>query len=108
MRGLIYFLKDNDFVEMNEEGRQEERLSQELLAQRPILFTGDGISGQPPRRHLLVSGQVPVPAMQGAPGQWRLDLFFWQKMEANLKTGVAQMTYMSDNLPREIIRIIDF
>lgn len=109
MPGPIYVLQGNDFVEMNEEGYREERLLQELLARHPILLTGDGTGSQPPCRCLLISSEVPLPAKEGAGGQWCLDLFLWQKTtEANLKTDVVQMIFAPDDVPTELSRIVNF
>lgn len=108
MSGRIYLLEENVFAEMNEERDREELLWQELVARHPVLLTGNGSSCQPACRCLVKRSEVTIPAKEGAGGRWRLDLFFWQKAEANFKTSVIQMLSVPENVPRELIRLVDF
>jgi hypothetical protein len=77
MNRAIYLLAPGDqLVEMREQAYDSEDLLQRLLATHPDLLAGDQIDPATPRRWLLVSREMPVPADAGLGGRWSLDHLF--------------------------------
>jgi hypothetical protein len=70
MNGGIFLIQSGgDLVEMHEQPYDTEAVLQELLAQYPNLLAGDQMDGVAPRRWLLISREMGVPAEEeGRPG----------------------------------------
>lgn len=73
---MFLIQQDGHLVEMREQPYDAEELLQRLLAEYPNLLAGDQINSAAPRRWLLVSREVSVPAEEGGPGRWSLDHLF--------------------------------
>ncbi|MDY7023507.1 MAG: hypothetical protein SWJ54_19490, partial [Cyanobacteriota bacterium] len=77
MGGGIYLIQDDDrLVEMMEQAYDSEDQLQELLETYPNLLAGDEIDRATPRRWLLISRDVTIPAEEEASGRWSLDHLF--------------------------------
>jgi hypothetical protein len=77
MTAAIYLLQNEDaLIAMRSTPYDSERLLQDLLAKYPDLLAGEQMDGENPRRWLLISREVPVPAEQGAGGRWAADHLF--------------------------------
>ncbi|MEL7038551.1 MAG: hypothetical protein AAFO04_23490 [Cyanobacteria bacterium J06592_8] len=77
MGGGIYLIQDDDqLVEMMEQAYDSEDQLQELLETYPNLLAGDEIDRATPRRWLLISREVTIPAEEEASGRWSLDHLF--------------------------------
>lgn len=67
---------DGELVEMQERQYDSESLLQSLLARYPNLLAGNQIDAAVPRRWLLVSREMPVPAEERGAGRWSVDHLF--------------------------------
>jgi hypothetical protein len=77
MGEAIYLLQDNGaLVAMESHPYDSERLLQQLLAQYPDLLAGEQMDAEAPRRWLLVSREMAVPAEEGGSGRWAIDHLF--------------------------------
>ncbi len=77
MGGGIYLIQDDDLlVELMEQPYDSEAQLQDLLETYPNLLAGDEIDRATPRRWLLISREVTVPAEEEASGRWSLDHLF--------------------------------
>ena len=76
MPGIFLIQNDDSLVEMNEQPYDSEDLLQELLAKYPRLLSGDQNDDATPRRWLLISREMPVPAEEDGAGRWSLDHLF--------------------------------
>lgn len=77
MGGGIYLIQDDDLlVELMEQAYDSEDQLQDLLETYPNLLAGDEIDRGTPRRWLLISREVTVPAEEEASGRWSLDHLF--------------------------------
>src|SRR5207248_11699537 len=65
-----------DVVEMTEQPYDTEAVLQELLASYPNLLAGDQMDEAAPRRWLLVSREMGVPAKEEGGDRWSLDHLF--------------------------------
>jgi hypothetical protein len=74
--GIYLIEKDGKLVEMTEEAYDSEILLQKLLADYPSLLAGDQIDNDKPRRWLLISREMSVPAEEGGSGRWSVDHLF--------------------------------
>ena len=75
MAGGIYLVQGDQLVEMSEHGYASEELLQELLAKFPSILTGE-LSGQAPRRWLLVDREVGLPSEEEGSARWSVDHLF--------------------------------
>lgn len=77
MTGRIFTLDGRSNLEsMEETAYNSEQVLQRLLASHPDLLAGDQIDVDDPRRWLLVSREMDVPAEEDGPGRWSLDHLF--------------------------------
>lgn len=67
---------DGRLVEMTEQEYFTEDLLQQLLAKHPNLLAGDQMSSGEPRRWLLISREMGVPAEEDGGDQWSVDHLF--------------------------------
>lgn len=72
----IFLLNGDNLVEMKEQPYVNEDVFQTLLAKYPNLLAGGQMNRADPRRWLLVSREVSVPAEQDGGGRWSLDHLF--------------------------------
>ena len=71
MSGNIFLIQaDGKLVEMSSEPYDSEALLQELLADYPNLLAGEQIDSSNPRRWLLVTREMGVPAEAGGGMKW--------------------------------------
>jgi len=61
---------------MEEAGNDSEKVLQKLLARHPDLLAGDQMNADEPRRWLLVTREMKVPAEEDGTGRWSLDHLF--------------------------------
>ena len=77
MGEAIYLLQEGGaLIAMQSEPYDSEGLLQELLAKHPHLLAGEQINAEAPRRWLLVSREMAVPAEEGGSGRWAIDHLF--------------------------------
>ncbi len=77
MGGGIYLIHDEDrLVEMTEQAYDSEDQLQELLEKYPNLLAGDQIDRATPRRWLLISREIIMPAEEDGGGQWLVEHLF--------------------------------
>jgi hypothetical protein len=76
MSGIFLLQAGGDLVEMNEQPYDTEDVLQELLAKYPNLIAGDQMDDSAPRRWLLVSREMGVPAEEEGGDRWSLDHLF--------------------------------
>ena len=77
MSEAIYLLQEGGaLIAMQSEPYDSEGLLQELLAKHPHLLAGEQIDTEAPRRWLLVSREMAVPAEEGGSGRWAIDHLF--------------------------------
>ena len=77
MGEAIYLLQEGGaLIAMESEPYDSEGLLQELLAKHPHLLAGEQIDPEAPRRWLLVSREMAVPAEEGGSGRWAIDHLF--------------------------------
>src|SRR5689334_19318274 len=73
----VYLMQDNgELVEMRESDYDSEILLQKLLADYPSLLAGDQMNAASPRKWMLVSREIAIPAEQDGAGRWALDHLF--------------------------------
>jgi hypothetical protein len=74
VNGGIYLLQDTgDLVEMREQVYESEALLQGLLGKYPSLLAGDQINSSVPRRWLLISREMGLPAEEDGSERWAVD-----------------------------------
>lgn len=77
MAGVIYLIQsDGQLMPMADTAYDSESLLQELLAKYPSLLAGDQIDVAEPRRWLLVSREMGIPAGEDGADRWSLDHLF--------------------------------
>ncbi len=77
MSGKIYLLGEgNSLHPLEETGYEAEKVLQELLAAYPDLLAGEQVNPADPRRWLLISREIAVPAEEGGGARWALDHLF--------------------------------
>jgi hypothetical protein len=77
MNGGIFVIQSGDkLVEMKEEPYDTEDILQGLLAKYPNLLAGDQMDEAAPRRWLLISREMGVPAEEVGGDRWSLDHLF--------------------------------
>jgi len=74
--GIFLIQGKDNLVEMTARPYDSEDFLQALLARFPEIIPGGQIDETDPRRWLLVSREMPVPAEDGGGGQWSLDHLF--------------------------------
>ena len=74
--GIFLIQSGGDLVEMKEQAYDSEDVLQELLAKYPNLLAGDQMDLGSPRRWLLVSREMGVPAEEDGGNRWSLDHLF--------------------------------
>ncbi len=67
---------DGQLASMEEAGYDSEKVLQKLLATNPDLLAGDQMNADEPRRWLLVTREMKVPAEEDGTGRWSLDHLF--------------------------------
>lgn len=67
---------EEQLTSMEEAGYDSERVLQKLLATNPDLLAGDQMNADEPRRWLLVTREMKVPAEEDGTGRWSLDHLF--------------------------------
>jgi len=185
MPGGAYLIGDDGaLVEMSQAPYDSEDMLQQLLASHPSLLAGNQLTPDSPRRWLLVTREMSVPAEAGGSGRWYLDhLFidqdavptlvevkrasnsqsrrevvaqmldyaanaaahwsadevsdafqaacdrqgvsaeealgavlgdaadvsaFWERFETNLRAGRVRMVFVADEIPSELLRVVEF
>ena len=77
MTSRIFLLDEKrNLTPMEETSYESESLLQRLLADHPDLLSGDDTGASEPRRWLLVSREMSMPAEQDGAGRWSLDHLF--------------------------------
>src|SRR5262249_52821137 len=74
--GIFLIRDDGRLVQMSEQRYESEELLQRLLAQYPNLLAGDQINASSPRRWLLISRELGLPAEEDGADRWSLDHLF--------------------------------
>jgi hypothetical protein len=105
--GAIYLVRGDELlVEMSEEPYDSEALLQSLLAKHPALLAADQIGGLP-RRWLLVSREMAVPAQELGGGRWSADHLF---LDQDGVPTIVEVKRAADNrIRREVVgQMLDY
>jgi hypothetical protein len=108
VRGKIYLIQEDDTLQdLSEEPYASEELLQTLLEKYPDLLAGDQIDDVTPRRWLLVSREVGVPAEEDGSGRWSLDHLF---LDQDAIPTLVEVKRSSDTrLRREVVgQMLDY
>lgn len=108
MSANIFLLQDGGgLVRLQESPYDSEALLQELLAKYPDLLAGDQIDGTEPRRWLLVSREMGVPAEADGGDRWSLDHLF---LDQDAIPTLVEVKRSSDTrIRREVVgQMIDY
>ena len=108
MGGGIYLIHDEDrLVEMTEQAYDSEDQLQELLEKYPNLLAGDQIDRATPRRWLLISREIIMPAEEDGGGQWLVEHLFIDQDAIPTFVEVKRSNYTE--VRREILgRMLDY
>lgn len=107
MGGIFLIQADGKVVEMKEELYKSEDVFQIILAQYPNVLAGDQIDSQNPRRWLLISREIRVPAEEGGSGQWSLDHLFLD--QDGIPTLVEVKRSTDTRIRREVVgQMLDY
>ncbi len=106
-RGMFVLRDDGELVEMLERQYDSESLLQALLARYPNLLAGDQIDPAAPRRWLLVSREMPVPAEESGAGRWSVDHLF---LDQDAVPTIVEVKRSSDTrIRREVVgQMLDY
>lgn len=104
----IYAIQENgQLVEMTERPYDSESLLQELLEKYPNLLAGDQINSAEPRRWLLVSREMMVPAEKDGAGRWSVDHLFLD--QEGIPTLVEVKRSSDTRIRREVVgQMLDY
>jgi hypothetical protein len=108
MTAAIYLLQNEDaLIAMRSKPYDSERLLQDLLAKYPNLLAGEQMDGENPRRWLLISQEVPVPAEEGAGGRWAADHLFLD--QDGVPTIIEVKRFSDSRIRREVVgQMLDY
>lgn len=108
MSGSIYLIKDDDeLVEMTEQDYDSEDLLQKLLAKYPKLLAGEQMDSDSPRRWLLVSREMGVPAEEEGADRFALDHLFLD--QDGIPTLVEVKRSSDTRIRREVVgQMLDY
>jgi hypothetical protein len=104
----IYLLQGNGpLVEMGQQPYDREDVLQRLLAEYPSLLAGDQIDPTMPRRWLLISREMAVPAEDEGGARWSLDHLF---LDQDAIPTLVEVKRSSDNrIRREVVgQMLDY
>ena len=77
MAGKIFALKDGGgLTELSPTQYSDEDFFQSLIERHPEILAGDQINPENPRKWLLISREIGIPAEQDGGPQWYLDHLF--------------------------------
>ena len=108
MSAAIYLLqKDDTLVAMSSAPYNSERLLQDLLAKYPDLLAGEQMDSETPRRWLLISQEMSVPAEEGSGGRWAVDHLF---LDQDGVPTIVEVKRCSDSrIRREVVgQMLDY
>ncbi|CAN5909468.1 hypothetical protein BH23ACT11_BH23ACT11_26790 [soil metagenome] len=108
MSGGIYLIRDDGgLVEMTEQAYATEDLLQKLLADYPNLLAGDQMSSGEPRRWLLISRELGVPAEEDGGDRWSVDHLF---LDQDAIPTIVEVKRSTDTrIRREVVgQMIDY
>lgn len=108
MSGGIYLIQDGgELVEMTERAYDSEDLLQTLIAHYPALLAGDQIDSAVPRRWLLISREVAIPAEESGGTRWAIDHLFLD--QDGVPTLVEVKRSSATRIRREVVgQMLDY
>ncbi|MCR9293458.1 MAG: hypothetical protein NXI32_12110 [bacterium] len=108
MTGQIYLLRDDsDVVALTEAPYDSEALLQQLLARHSNLLAGEQMNVAAPRKWILVSREVGVPAEQDGAQRWSLDHLFLD--QDGIPTLVEVKRSSDTRIRREVVgQMLDY
>ena len=108
MGEAIYLLQEGgSLIAMQSEPYDSEDLLQELLARHPHLLAGEQIDAEAPRRWLLVSREMAVPAEEGGSGRWAIDHLFLD--QDGIPTLIEVKRATDSRIRREVVgQMLDY
>jgi hypothetical protein len=108
MSAAIYLLQsDESLVALASQPYDTERLLQDLLAKYPELLAGEQMDDESPRRWLLVSQELAVPAEEGGGGRWSVDHLFLD--QDGVPTIVEVKRSSDERIRREVVgQMLDY
>lgn len=108
MEGSIFVVQpDNSLVKVNRTPYNSEALLQGLLADYPDLLAGEQMNTENPRRWLLISQELKLPAEMDGTGGWWIDHFF---LDQDAIPTIVEVKRSSDaRIRREVIgQMLDY
>lgn len=108
MKGSIFLIQDDGvLIPMAEQKYDSEELLQTLLAKYPNLLAGDQMDSASPRRWLLISRELGIPAEEDGGGRWFLDHLFLD--QDGIPTLVEVKRSSDTRLRREVVgQMLDY
>jgi hypothetical protein len=108
MAGKIFILRDGgNLTELAQSQYADEDFFQELIEKHPEILAGDQINPDNPRKWLLISREMGVPAEQGGGSQWYLDHLFID--QDAIPTFVEVKRSTDTRLRREVVaQMLDY
>lgn len=108
MSAAIYLVQNDDtLVALASAPYDSEKLLQDLLAKYPDLLAGEQMDGETPRRWLLISQEVPVPAEEGGGSRWAVDHLFLD--QDGVPTIVEVKRCTDSRIRREVVgQMLDY
>jgi hypothetical protein len=98
MAGKIYALRNGgELTELTPSQYANEDIFQSLIEKHPDILAGDQINPDSPRKWLLVSREMSVPAEPYGGAQW-----------VNLRAGKVWFIFVVDSIPAQLQVIIEF
>lgn len=103
----IFLIRDGKLMELVDRPYDSEDLLQTLLAEYPGLIAGKQIDSASPRRWLLISREMMVPAEEGGASRWSLDHLFLD--QDGIPTLVEVKRSTDSRIRREVVgQMLDY
>ncbi len=105
--GIFLVQEDGSLIEMEEQEYPSEDHLQELLAKYPNLLAGNQIDDANPRRWLLISREVGLPAEENGSDRWSVDHLF---LDQDAIPTLVEVKRSSDSrIRREVVgQMLDY
>jgi hypothetical protein len=105
--GMFLIQNDGSLIEMEEQAYISEDHLQELLATYPNLLAGNQIDEANPRRWLLISREIGLPAEENGSDRWSVDHLF---LDQDAIPTLVEVKRSSDNrIRREVVgQMLDY
>src|ERR1700730_18039012 len=107
MPGVFVFKDQKSLVAMQPANFATEDVFQRLLADFPLLLSGDQIDVASPRKWLLISREKSIPSQDGGSARWSADHLFMD--QDSVPTIVEVKRHTDTRLRREVVgQMLDY